>query len=265
MHCETLSNEKRDEAFGNPNNVAQKRLLSVNGEPLFFADWLRPVFIHYEVPASELQREVPFELDLRDGRAYVSLVAFTMRRMRPCRGGRIAAWFFRPIATNDYLNFRTYVRHEDEPGIYFLSEWMNNPFSVRLGPLTFGLPYRFGDFNYNHRDEAGILCGAVDQKIHGLSFAYEGRLKNASFVPCPADSLDEFLLERYTAFTAHKTKRRFFHIWHQPWKQQAIQVSVSDDRLLRQACPWFSKATLVSANYSPGANDVWMGRPHQIR
>ena len=46
-------------------------MLSVRGEPLFLADWLRPVFVHYEVPAKELQRDVPFELDLYQGKAYV--------------------------------------------------------------------------------------------------------------------------------------------------------------------------------------------------
>jgi hypothetical protein len=265
MHCETLSNEKRDEAADNPGEAARERLLSVKGEPLFFADGLRPVFIHYEVPAAELQPTIPFELDLHEGKAYVSFVAFTMRGMRPCRGGRLAAWLFKPIATNDYLNARTYVRHDGEPGIYFLSEWMNNPFSVRLGPLTFGLPYRFGRLNYRHRDEAGILSGAVCEKIDGPSFAYEATLKKPTFVPCPPGSLDEFLLERYTAFTAHKMKRRFFRIWHRPWKQQAIRISVSDDRLLRQVWPWSAKATVVGANYSPGAREVWMGRPHSIR
>ncbi|HEX4264539.1 MAG TPA: DUF2071 domain-containing protein [Verrucomicrobiae bacterium] len=239
-------------------------MLSVTGEPLFFADWLRAVFVHYEVPAAELQRDVPFELDLHDGKAYVSLVAFTMRGMRPCRGGRLAAWLFKPIATNDYLNFRTYVRHDGEPGIYFLTEWMNNPFSVRLGPLTFGLPYRFGEMNYKHRHEDGFLTGAVRESTDGSSFAYEATLAKHDSVPCPAGSLDEFLLERYTAFTAHKSKRRFFRIWHQPWRQQAIRVSVSDNRLLREVWPWFSAATLAGANYSPGARDVWMGRPHQI-
>ena len=47
------------------NIQAQVRLLSCRAEPLFFADWERAVFIHYEVDAEVLQREVPFELDLR--------------------------------------------------------------------------------------------------------------------------------------------------------------------------------------------------------
>src|SRR5262245_45936984 len=63
----------------NPGNAlsaaARRRLLSRRAEPLFFADWDRALFIHYEVDAAALQRAVPFALDLREGRAYVSLVA----------------------------------------------------------------------------------------------------------------------------------------------------------------------------------------------
>jgi|SRR6185312_1288370 len=286
MHCETLSIERPSEAAAEIGEAARRRLFSVWGEPLFVADWLRPVFIHYEVPAAELQRDLPFELDLREGKAYVSLVAFTMRGMRPFHGGRLAAWLCRPIAGNEYLNVRTYVRHRGEPGIYFLTEWMNNPFSVRLGPLTFGLPYRFGALNYRHWCEEGVLAGEAREKTS--LFRYEatpvksgtsntehqtsnnervprrGRENGGDFIPCPAGSLDAFLLERYTAFTAHNGKRRFFRIWHPSWMQQAIRISVTDRSLLAGVWPWFSRATLVGGNYSPGARDVWMGRPHRI-
>jgi hypothetical protein len=53
----------------NSSVAARRRLLSVKGEPLFYADWLRVLFIHFEVDAGALQREVPFPLDLREGRA----------------------------------------------------------------------------------------------------------------------------------------------------------------------------------------------------
>src|SRR6185437_8034811 len=173
MPCETFNNEKTVEVSNISNQAARDRLLSVKGEPLFLADWLRPVFIHFEVPVNALQSAVPFELDLYDGNAYVSLVAFTMRGMRPFRGGRLAAWLFKPIASNEYLNVRTYVRHRGEAGIYFLTEWMNNPFSVRLGPLTFGLPYRFGELNYRHRYEEGVLNGEVREKGLAEALRYE--------------------------------------------------------------------------------------------
>src|SRR5256885_11671180 len=91
------------------SDVSRGRLLSVPRDPLFLADWDRVLMIHYEVDPSELQRVVPFDLDLRDGRAYVSAVAFTMTGMRPRFGGRWLAWLTKPIATHDFLNVRTYV------------------------------------------------------------------------------------------------------------------------------------------------------------
>lgn len=265
MHCEISSIERPVETTDYPGEAARKRLLSVTGEPLFLADWSRAVFIHYEVPADALRRDVPFELDLREGKAYVSLVAFTMQRMRPFFGGRFTEWLLKPIARNDFLNVRTYVHHRGEPGIYFLKEWMNNPLSVRLGPWTFGLPYRFGKLNYQNRHEAGCLSGTVREPNTKSFFSYEGALNGPGFHPCPAGSIDEFLMERYTAFTAHGTKRRFFRIWHPPWRQQAIRVSVPEDSLLGEVWPWFADANLVGGNYSPGAQDVWMGRPHAIK
>src|SRR4051812_8696302 len=123
---------------------ARRRMLAIRGEPMFYARWDRAVFIHYAADPPTLQRDVPFELDLRNGRAYVSLVAFTLWRMRPRIGGRIGEWLLTPIASHQFLNVRTYVRHDGEPGIFFLAEWLNNRAAVLLGPRGFGLPYRFG-------------------------------------------------------------------------------------------------------------------------
>jgi uncharacterized protein YqjF (DUF2071 family) len=89
-------------------------------------------------------------------------------------------------------------------------------------------------------------------------------MNESRFAPCAAGSLDEFLLERYTAFTAHGTRRQFFRIWHSPWAQQGIQIAVSDGSLLDRAMPWFAAARLAGANYSPGAREVWMGWPHRL-
>src|SRR5205823_10777000 len=132
------------------SDEARRRMLALPGEPMFYARWDRAVFIHYEADPAALQRDVPFNLDLHEGRAFVSIVAFTLARMRPRIGGRLGEWLFKPIATHEFLNVRTYVRHAGEPGIFFLAEWLSNPLSVRLGPRTFGLPYRFGHLSYAH-------------------------------------------------------------------------------------------------------------------
>src|SRR5712671_5796304 len=104
------------------STAARARMLTTPCEPLFLADWDQVIMIHFEVNGAELQEVVPFELDYWEGRAIVSLVAFTMRRMRPRVGGRLAELLLKPISTHEFLNVRTYVRHQRENGIFFLAE-----------------------------------------------------------------------------------------------------------------------------------------------
>jgi len=181
--------------------------------------------------------------------------------MQPRFGGRLGAWLCSPIGTHEFLNVRTYVRHRGEPGICFLREWLSNALCVKLGPVAYGLPYRLASIRYEHRHEKRGLQGEVESRGAGR-FCYESRVAAEEFAACEAGSLDEFLLERYTAFTCHKTKRRFFRIWHEPWKQSEIEVSLSGTDLLARTFPWFARAELVGANYSPGVKQVWMGWPH---
>jgi uncharacterized protein YqjF (DUF2071 family) len=248
------------------NIAARSRLLSRRGEPLLVADWDRALMMHFEVDAERLQRAVPFQLDLWKGtHAFVSLVAFTMRGMRLRTGGALGAWLLKPIATHAFLNVRTYVRHGGESGIHFLAEWLPNPLAVLLGPGTFGLPYRLGRLDYDHQHESGMVQGAVEDVRSGSRLSYTARIdEDARFVPCPAGSLDEWLMERYAAFNAAQGRRRFFRVWHEPWPQVRAEARVAELSLLSKAWPLFHDALLAGANYSPGVRGVWMGRPHRI-
>jgi uncharacterized protein YqjF (DUF2071 family) len=263
--AEETSTAKRSAVLARPtgdlSNAGKQRLLSKVGEPLFLARWDRAVFINYAADPALLQRQVPFDLDLREDRAFVSVVAFTLSRMRPRVGGRLGEWLFKPIATHEFLNVRTYVRHAGEPGIFFLAEWLSNPLSVRLGPRSFGLPYRFGRLAYEHATGGGGLRGTIEAPEGRLSYA--GKVDDLPFLPCPAGSLTEFMLERYTAFTQHRTRRRLFRIWHEPWRQAPVEIEVTTHGLLASTGAWWKTAEFIDANYSPGV-EVWMGRPHRI-
>ena len=242
------------------SEVAKKRLLSRPGEPLFYANWDNALFIHYETEPDELQRCIPCPFDLYDGRAFVSLAAFTMRGMRPRLGGSLSALLFKPIATHHFLNVRTYVRHKGEAGIYFMREWLSNRMAAHLGPWSFGLPYHFGKIEY--RNDFEQRCrGRVDAS--GGAFSYRATFATGELGNAAAGSLDEFLLERYTAFTQSGRYRRFFRIWHEPWQQVPARVEIVTDDLIRATEPWWRNAYCVGANYSPGVN-VWMGWPHRI-
>ena len=241
------------------SEAARGRMLTHRGEPLFLARWDHAVFIHYEAEPTSLQRCVPFQLDVRNGRAFVSIVAFTLSRMRPRIGGRLGEWLLSPIGTHGFLNVRTYVHHNGEPGIYFLTEWLSNALAVRLGPRTFGLPYRFGHLNYEHHENDN-LRGSV--KATQGQLAYQGRVPAGEPCACDTESLTEFLLERYTAFTEYRKRRRYFRVWHPPWPQLPVDLTVSADDLMAATGDWWLDARKIGATYSPGV-DVWMGRPHR--
>lgn len=247
-----------------PSVAARQRMLSRRGEPLFLADWMRVLVLHFEVDAIALQRSVPYELDQHSGRAFVTLVAFTMENMHPRHGGKLGALLFKPIATHDFLNVRTYVRHTGEPGIHFLAEWLSSWLAVQLGPRTFSLPYRHGRIRYEHDWKSNELCGQVEDVRAGSRLAYRADLETgARFAPCEPGSRDEWLMERYTAFNSACGNKRFFRVWHPSWPQMPVTVSIEDLSLLEENWPWFKTAQLVSANYSPGLRNVWMGLPHR--
>jgi uncharacterized protein len=258
-------NQVDDRLTHEPSAVGRERLLSRSGEPLFLAAWERVLMMHFEVDAESLQRDVPYQLDLWNGRAFVSLVAFTMRGMRPRLGGKPAALLFRPMATHDFLNVRTYVRH-GEPGIHFLAEWLSNRVAVMLGPPIFGLPYHPGKILYDHNWKGGNLRGTVEDAQGRGRLEYQGALTAApDFSSYTAGSFTEWLMERYTAFNAAGGWKRFFRVWHPSWPQAPADVSFLDKSLLTNHWPWFKDARLVGANFSPSFETVWMGRPHRVK
>lgn len=232
--------------------------------PLFRADWLSPVFIHFAVDASRLQTLVPFELDFWDGRAMLSLVAFTQARLQPVVGGRIGAWLSAPLARHEFLNLRTYVRVGEDRGIFFLSEWIPNRLAVLLGPLMYGLPYQLGRLRYSSDPETGELHGVV--KRGSSSLIYRGRiLPHQTFQPARPGTRDQFLVERYVAFTSRAAVHRSFRVSHEPWPIRSISIDLPDKSLLG---PFESRLgqrlVPVAAHHSPGVRDVLLSRPYRL-
>jgi uncharacterized protein len=226
----------------------------------FLADWDRTLMLHYEIPPEKLQPFVPFPLDVRNGKAYVSLVAFTMRGLRPRRGGRLAALAFQPIATHELLNVRTYVKHRGERGIFFMAEWIPHLLSIPLGRPLFGLPYRWGKVDYLHDHDCGVLFGDVRARGGHRALRYRANVGH-DFVPCAKGSLAEWLMERYIAFTEWRGWKRCFRVWHEPWLQCPVDAEVLEDSLLALAGEWARYARFIGANYSPGLRGVHMSWP----
>jgi len=157
------------------------------------------------------------------------------------------------------------VRWRDEPGALFLWGWLSKPFRVGLPAAMFGLPYAFATLDYEHQLESGLLRGVARVETCSQRFAYRAAIdRKTAFQPCPAGSLAEFTMERYTGFFCRGDERRVFRAWHPPWLQAEIELEFEEDSLLRARFPWFKEARLAASNFAPGFECVWLGGAHRL-
>lgn len=223
------------------------------------------LFVHYRMPVDKLQPEVSFPLDLHEGDAWVSLVFFRLERMRLPGAGDIGRAMLRPISDHAFLNVRTYVRAEAGPGIHFLAEWIPNRLSTWIGPRTYGLPYRLGRFDCSLAgldDGVGRIALEDTALAAGLKLVFP--VRTAALTTARAGTVEDFLLERYTAYTCRDGVRRCFHVAHEPWLFHLVDWLRTDTTLVERAFPWFTAAKFHSAHLTPGVCDVRMSRPVRL-
>jgi uncharacterized protein len=233
------------------------------------ADWRRFAFLHFAVEPAELAPHVPYPLELFDGRAWVSLVSFRLENMRPA-----ASWIppalgrclLRAISDHSFLNVRTYVRGPAGPGIHFIAEWINNPISLRCGPIAYGLPYRLAVMERHELPGTGLQRIAVHDRA--------SRRSAHMIVPAAPESepretapgsLDAFLLERTIAYTHRRGVGRWFAVEHPRWTASPFNLARFDAPLLEAEYPWFRRTTFVGGHFADGFADIAMSAPRRIQ
>ena len=170
-------------------------------------DWLR----------SQLPEAL--EIDAFEGQAWVSFVGFRL-------DVRLRNWPSIPFCSSCVeLNFRTYVRYRDEPGICFLTMHADSRFIVSAARWQTPLPYALADLRYRLQNDVGQLQ-CVPRGTSGplLDAAFE---VNRALGPAQPNSLDAFLLERCVAFAGDRRGRLFrFPVVHEPWQLRQISLRV---------------------------------------
>lgn len=187
--------------------------------------WENLLMVHWEVPAEELRKHIPRELELLTfkGKAYVGAVSLDMARGNFVAFGDLLAEFplYRPFGQ---LNLRTYVSYRGRRGVHFFNIFADHRTTVATGNLIFGLPYQYARitrsfdghqraFQLNHAGADIFKTRAVVQK------------RPEAF---SRDSLEYFLTEHTLYFQVKKTGlKTCIHsgeLWHRPWELAAVDV-----------------------------------------
>jgi uncharacterized protein YqjF (DUF2071 family) len=178
--------------------------------PVMFQRWEDLLFLHWEADPEALQRTLPpgLTVDLFEGRAYLGVVPFRMRRVRP-RGLPALPW------VSDFLEFnvRTYVHdHRGQPGVWFYSLDCNQPLAVWIARTVFHLPY----FNaaLGARNDSGTLGFNSRRRTAAPAEADFSYRRGTTLETAAPGSLEFFLVERYLlyAFRAgHLLRGRVHH------------------------------------------------------
>ena len=121
------------------------------GRTVMRQQWRDLLFLHWPVPVEQLRPLIPAELaiDTYEGQAYIGLVPFTMRNVRPTWSPPVP-----PLSHFHEINVRTYVHRQGrDPGVWFFSLDAANPIAVKIARLWFKLPYFYARMRLNKTQE----------------------------------------------------------------------------------------------------------------
>jgi uncharacterized protein YqjF (DUF2071 family) len=185
------------------------------GKWTYYQEWNNALFLHWKVPYDPLRKLLPrkLTLDSFDGDVYVSLVAFTMQKIRP---RNLPAIKF--ISEFDEINIRTYVDNDNRKGVYFLNIEAGKMMSALVAKTLSGLPYEKSDIN---RTLENYRSTNVFKNFH-LDTQFEANKITKK------TALDNWLTERYCLYLDKAEKVYRYDIHHKEWEIRNVDIKRLD-------------------------------------
>ena len=181
-----------------------------HGKWCYYQEWNKVLFLHWEMPLNPLKKQIPssLEIDTFKGKAYVSLVAFTMQKIHPRYLPAVKS-----ISDFDEINIRTYVIRDGKPGVYFLNIEAGKTLSAKVAKTLSGLPYEKAEMFRKKR----MYLSA--NKAHNNVFEAHYKTKE---LKQPKTDLDRWLTERYYLYLAKNDFCYRYDIHHLEWEIQTL-------------------------------------------
>ncbi|RXJ44607.1 YqjF family protein [Gelidibacter gilvus] len=200
----------------------------------FYQEWNNAIFLNWQVDLNDLKDFVPHELeiDLFEGKPWISVVAFTMEKIRPKNLPS-----FPPISDFDEINIRTYVKSNHKTGVYFLSMEGGKKLSCKVAKSISQLPYRFSKIN--RTENRYISTNTHFNDTLDIQFSIGNAITKKT-------ALEIWLTERYALFQDTEKSINEFEIHHLEWPINTIELKK------------------LEINY-PRFNQLIKGKPHSIQ
>ncbi len=213
--------------------------------------WTDLAYFHWRYPPGDVQELLPpgLTVDTFDGSAWVGLIPFVMRRVKPLHLGPLP-W----LSTFVEINVRTYVVDpQGRRAVWFFSLDVPRRPIVATARALFSLPYCSSttthevagrDRRYTMRRRWPSPKGAVADMAFTIGDPFEA----------DEGSLEHFLSARWALTTrSHRGRLRYGRVHHEPWPLRHIERhQIHQDVIEAAGLP--SPAGPVHAMYSPAVS-----------
>jgi len=211
-------------------------------------NWSDLLFIHWSMPKNVIAPYIPksLELDSYDHHAWLSVVLFCMEGTYLRGIPKLSVFRSFP-----QINFRTYVRYNGNPGIFFLSLDTSHFLTYSFSKKLYKLPFFHALMDYKKNgNELYMKCSRKNEKaqleVNYVPFGEPKRPKK--------DSIEQWLTERYRMYTVDHSGNVFFcDVEHNPMKLQSADARILQNSLLfpfqhelkKQPFVYFSKGVIA--------------------
>ena len=181
---------------------------------VMYQQWHHLLFLHWKIETEQLRSRIPkeLEIDTFNGDAYVGVVLFTMKGIRP----RLLRKMPFAHAFHEF-NLRTYVRSGDQTGVWFFSLDAANSLAVRAARSFYSLPYFLARMSVDCCDSAvrykseRIWPPPVPAQVTAIA-TFSGDATAAE-----QGTLEHFLVERYKLFAERRGRILDLAVRHEPY------------------------------------------------
>lgn len=226
--------------------------------PFLTCEWRNLFLVTYAVPPSLLKPYVPpgLELDLRNGDAFVSLVAFDFLRIAP--QFPLVRRIVPATALGNFpeLNLRFYVRHGDERGVVFVREIVPQRLAAWVARTIYNEPYRVAVLTSHCQEDEASRTMEYRLTWEGSEQTLRVTGSKPTYLPQPQSDEHFFKEHRWGFGRTRRGQTLRYEVEHPPWEVFPVQsYHVALDWASVYGPQWqlLSKATPMSTVFAVGS------------